>query len=155
MPGERHSQQNRNDGVHPAVAFTFPTEVDRLANANRDPTLDPAGNSLQLQVGQLVRQLDTDDVYVVLTVGGSPTYAILTGAGGSVGPWTEDEFTPTSGQVTFIISTAPADLQTLTFAVNGVLADEGTDYTVSGTTLTWLNAPFAMETTDLAVIRYR
>ena len=90
MPGERHSQQNRNDGVHPAVAFTFPTEVDRLANANRDPTLDPAGNSLQLQVGQLVRQLDTDDVYVVLTVGGSPTYAILTGAGGSVGPWPED-----------------------------------------------------------------
>jgi hypothetical protein len=153
MPGERHSQQDRSDGVHPAVAFTFPTDADRIANINRDPILDPSGNSLQLQVGQLVRQLDTDDVHVVLTAGGSPTYALLTG--GSVGPWTEDEFTPTSGQVTFIISTAPADLQTLTFAVNGVLADEGTDYTVSGTTITWLNAPFAMETTDLVVVRYR
>ena len=70
-------------------------------------------------------------------------------------PWVEKEFVPTAGQVTFILSSAPTDSQTLTFAVNGVLADEGVDYSVSGVTITWLNALYTMETTDLVVVRYR
>lgn len=69
--------------------------------------------------------------------------------------WYEDEFTPTNGQVTFIISNTPTDPQSLTFAVNGVLADEGVDYTLSGTTITWTDAPYTMQTTDLVVVRYR
>ena len=70
-------------------------------------------------------------------------------------PWIEDEFTPTVAQVTFIISQAPSDPTSLTFVVNGVAADETIDYALSGTTITWLNTPYAMETTDLVVVRYR
>jgi hypothetical protein len=70
-------------------------------------------------------------------------------------PWVEKEFVPTAGQITFILLSAPTDSKTLTFVVNGIVADEGADYTVSGVTVTWLNALYTLETTDLVVIRYR
>jgi hypothetical protein len=70
-------------------------------------------------------------------------------------PWQEDEFTPTNGQITFILSQAPTDTVSLSFAVNGIRADDTDDYTVSGVTITWLNNLFAMETTDHVVVRYR
>ena len=70
-------------------------------------------------------------------------------------PWVEKEFTPTLGQVTFILVTTPTDSKTLTFSVNGVEYGETAEYTVSGVTITWLDVPFTMETTDLVVVRYR
>jgi hypothetical protein len=79
----------------------------------------------------------------------------VVGSAGAAHPWTEDEFTPTNGQVTFILSQTPTDLSSLMVNVNGVTADEGTDYTVSGTTVTWLNNLYSMETTDFVVVRYR
>ena len=62
-----HSQEVQADGLHGVVAFSFPTEVDRLANTNRSPTADPNGNALSLAVGHVVRQADTNDLYVVRT----------------------------------------------------------------------------------------
>ena len=70
-------------------------------------------------------------------------------------PWREDEFAPTNGQITFIMSQAPTDVLSVNFLVNGVRADDIDDYTVSGVTITWLNNLFAMETTDQVVVRYR
>jgi hypothetical protein len=70
-------------------------------------------------------------------------------------PWLEDAFTPTAGQVTFILSQAPTDAASLSLHVNGIEAIETDDYTVSGTTLTWLNSIFSMETDDAVVIKYK
>lgn len=81
-------------------------------------------------------------------------------AGGGAGtghlPWAQDEFTPTLGQVTFIITALPADVVSIELYVNGVLYDEGVgaDYTVSGTTITWLN-PFILKPKDLVTVRYQ
>lgn len=69
--------------------------------------------------------------------------------------WTQDEFTATAAQVTFIISSAPADAASLTFNVNGVDYDDVADFTISGTNVTWLNTPFAMSTGDKVIIRYQ
>lgn len=76
------------------------------------------------------------------------------GGGGGGAPWVEDEFSPAGGQVTFILSQAPSDSDSLMMIVNGIVYDDGVDYTVSGQTLTWLAAAFAMESGDKVLIRY-
>lgn len=81
--------------------------------------------------------------------------AVWTQSGGGGLPWFEDESTPTIGQVTFILSTAPTDALSLTMRVNGAAYDNGIDYTVSGVTVTWLNLDFTMETTDKVHLRYQ
>ncbi len=70
--------------------------------------------------------------------------------------WNKDTFTPTTGQVTFSLSTAPTDLDSLELDVNGVTYEGGgVDYTVSGVTITWLNTEFSMLAGDRVVVRYR
>ena len=75
--------------------------------------------------------------------------------GGAGNPWVEDEYTPTNGQVTFILSQAPADANSLVFLANGVAADDGVDYTRSGQTITWTDNWFVMDTSDKVLIRYQ
>jgi hypothetical protein len=66
----------------------------------------------------------------------------------------EDEYVATVGQVTFILSQTPTDPVSVTVAVNGVIYDDISDYTVSGTTLTWLNTLFSLDTGDKVIVRY-
>ncbi len=68
--------------------------------------------------------------------------------------WREDEFVAAASQVTFILSQAPSDLDSFTLYVNGVAYDDADDYTVSGTTLTWLNTLFIMDAGDKLLARY-
>ena len=70
-------------------------------------------------------------------------------------PELEDEFIPADAQITFILSQAPTDTDSFELHVNGVQCDSVTDFTVSGTTLTWLNVPFVLETSDKLIARYR
>lgn len=72
-----------------------------------------------------------------------------------VPPWIEDEFIPTLGQVTFILSTTPTDAFSFSLHVNGVVYDDISDFIVSGTTLTWLNTPFSLDTTDQLIAKYQ
>ncbi len=68
--------------------------------------------------------------------------------------WTKDEFIPTTGQVTFVLSQTPFDLASLELAVNGVEYDDGVDYTISGATITWLD-PFTLKTKDKMIVQYK
>jgi hypothetical protein len=70
------------------------------------------------------------------------------------GPWRFEDFTPTNGQVTFILANTPADAGSVVFEVNGVDYHQDDAFTVSGTTVTWL-APWAMQTTDFVTVRYQ
>jgi hypothetical protein len=70
------------------------------------------------------------------------------------GAWIEDEFTPTQSQVTFILSVGPSDTDSLTVYINGVAYDDVIDYTISGTTLTWLNNLFTLDPGDKLLARY-
>lgn len=68
--------------------------------------------------------------------------------------YTEEKFTPTLGQVTFLLANAPADDVTVDFLVNGNDYNQGVDFSVSGQTVTWLNVKFSMEADDEVLIRY-
>lgn len=70
--------------------------------------------------------------------------------------WTEDQFTATLGQISFILSTAPTDAASVEMDVNGVNYEgNGADYTRSGVTITWLNTLFSMAAGDNVLVRYR
>lgn len=69
-------------------------------------------------------------------------------------PWIQEEFTPTTGQITFIISNLPTDAVSFEFSVNGILYDEGDDYTVSGSNITWIN-PIVLKPVDKVIIRFQ
>jgi hypothetical protein len=51
------SAQTLTDGLTPIVAFTYPTEADRLADTNRTPS------TIALAVDKVCRQVDTGDLY--------------------------------------------------------------------------------------------
>lgn len=74
-------------------------------------------------------------------------------AGGHL-PWIQEEFTPTTGQITFIISNLPTDVASFEFNVDGVLFDEGADYTISGSTITWINS-IVLKPVDKVIVRYQ
>lgn len=67
---------------------------------------------------------------------------------------TEQVFTPTLAQTSFTLNypITPSSYYILT--LNGLLQQEGVDYTVSGTNLTWLNADFTLSTSDTLIMRY-
>ena len=80
----------------------------------------------------------------------------LGGAGWETRPqWVEDEFSPTNGQITLILSSVPTDPDSFSLQVNGLTYDDVTDYTRSGVTVTWLNTDFTLESGDKVVARYK
>lgn len=146
-----HWKATSTEGVHTIVAYKFLNAADRVAFANEqsgEPTVALPPDVAD--VGKTALQLDNGSFW--LLVNHSPiTWSALS----VVQPWRDQDFAPTAGQVTFILGVAPTDPKTLTLTVNGVVADEITDYTVSGVTITWLDVPYVMETTDLVSVRYR
>lgn len=151
MAEPRHAFQTSTQGIHSIVAYRFLNAADRLAFANEqsgNPLV--AGPPTPADVGKVALQIDSGGHY--LLVNDSPiTWSQMNVAA----PWRDQDFTPTAGQVSFILSVAPTDPKTISLSVNGVVADEGTDYTVSGVTITWLDVEYTMETTDLVSVRYR
>jgi hypothetical protein len=66
-----------------------------------------------------------------------------------------DAYTPTLGQTAFTLSHTRNSSYLFFLTLNGVIQLENTDFTVSGTTLTWLNAgSITLKTTDSLVARY-
>lgn len=98
-------------------------------------------------------------VIVRLPPQGPPGPAGADGAQGPPGPpgggsFTVDQFlTPANGQISFTLSTSPTDADSVVMEINGVDYLPGTDFSLSGQTITWL-APFAIDTTDQILIRY-
>lgn len=74
--------------------------------------------------------------------------------GNASGQWAEDEFTPTQGQSIFPLGRAPVDVVSLGFYVNGHLQDDGVDYTLAGSTITWLNV-FVVGPLDKIIAKYK
>jgi hypothetical protein len=59
-----------------------------------------------------------------------------------------------NGQTLFTLSTIPGNPNISLLNVNGLKANYGIDYTIAGTTLTWLNTSYNLETTDRVEILY-
>lgn len=77
-------------------------------------------------------------------------------SGASGAAFFEDELViGLAGQTAFTLSFARIASGLVVLSVNGQVLAEGTNFTLVGTALTWLNIPFALETTDALVVRYQ
>jgi len=87
----------------------------------------------------------------------SPNVSVTTSPQGPPGPgvnWDGDSFSPTAGQVTFILTREPTDSESVVFEVNGLDYVLGDHFTRSGLNITWNDTAFVMETTDRVRIKY-
>lgn len=65
-----------------------------------------------------------------------------------------DVFTPAPAQTVFVLSSAPSDPSQTMLFVNNVKYLITTDFTVSGSTLTWLDTEFALDASDVVEVIY-
>lgn len=119
-------------------------EALRVFYEDADPTarVDVRLNSLDSLVTKLEDELELE--------GGG-------GGGGGTGSITieEETFSPSNGQTIFILSKTYEVGGFVQFFVNGIKYDLTVDFTISGTTVTWLDTPFTLTTTDLVSIHYQ
>ena len=68
---------------------------------------------------------------------------------------TEETLAVTSaGQTAFTLSAIPKDDNDVRLFVNGMLTQNGVDFTMSGTSLTWNDNDFTLDTTDIVIAYY-
>jgi hypothetical protein len=65
-----------------------------------------------------------------------------------------ENYVAIANQALFPLGSAPATPALVLMYVNGVLYVYGTDYTVAGSTATWLNVPFVMNAGDTVTFVY-
>ena len=83
-----------------------------------------------------------------------PGVAQITLIGGSGSGEPKQESLPVStSQISFTLSDTPSDITTVMMFINGEKQTYGVDYTVSGTTVTWLNS-FSLISSDIAEFWY-
>jgi hypothetical protein len=124
--------------VKAGVAVVAPPDQD-LANSQSIMYVDEGGDDLKWKVRYSDGSLKTFSLNV-------------TGAGASVLE-TEEIFSASNGQTAFVLALASAGGVSF-FSVNGILYAEGTDYTVSGSSVTWLDTDFTLEAGDEIIIKY-
>lgn len=83
------------------------------------------------------------------------TLSINSISGANAGYVFKDVFIPSvNGQTNFTLTQLPTAGIFPLLTVGGVLQEQGTDYTITGNTLTWLNTSFQLSTTDRIIIYY-
>lgn len=76
------------------------------------------------------------------------------GGGGAVSTWTVLTVNM-AGQTAFTLPSAPASPTTSFLSINGQKARYAADYTIGGSTLTWLNADYALQPDDSVELIYQ
>lgn len=70
------------------------------------------------------------------------------------GVWFEDTFIATAGQTVFVLTQAPLDTNSFALSVNGNVYAESIDFTLVGSTVTWLNTAFTLLAGDEVIGKY-
>ena len=78
----------------------------------------------------------------------------ITSASSTIGQVQETIPISFNGQTSIILSSLPVDGKAVQMYVNGDKEDYGTDYTVSGTTVSWISGDFSLVTTDVVEFWY-
>jgi hypothetical protein len=79
------------------------------------------------------------------------------GGGGGPGSSTFNTYAvnPSLGQTAFILPIPYLAGGLVIVAINGIVYVEGTNYTIVGTTLTWLDTPFTLDSADTLWAEYQ
>ena len=119
--------------------------------ANSDLAISTSGTGKLKLNGLNWPSTDGTTDYVLKTDGsGNLTWAAQTGGGGGGGAggagMASQDFVGTGSQTAFTLTTAPVNINYTIVQIDGVVQNRGSAYTVSGTTLTFTEAP-ALNTT--------
>lgn len=87
-----------------------------------------------------------------LNTGRSAQFLDDSGSGANFG---DDRFVATPGQTLFTLSAPYLATGLSVLFVNGAEYDVAVDYTIAGTTVTWLNTSFALEAGDVVTVKYQ
>jgi len=124
--------------------------------ANSDVAISVSGTGKLKLNGLNWPSADGTTDYVLKTDGsGNLSWAAQTGGGGgggSTASMVSQDFTGTGSQTAFTLSTAPVNINYTMVSIDGVFQNRTSAYTVSGTTLTFTEAPAlnaAIEVTTL------
>jgi hypothetical protein len=106
----------------------------------------------KMKVGAFV-QVQSNTVLYRCTSLSPLTFVPFAGGGGGTPP-VVDQFTAIAAQTIFVLSTAPSDPSTLLFFINGARQTYGSDFSVSGSTLTFLAPSFILSAGDQVAAHY-
>lgn len=133
------------------------TRVARWLATFKDSTNAPfpmPGTAVDFGILQRVYLADIDEAVIV---GPHPEFAPdVAGSGGGGGAtFQQDSFVALAAQTLFTLSMTYLASGLSIIIVNGIVYAQGTDYTIAGTTLTWLNTPFVLVGGESVVAKYQ
>ena len=123
--------------------------------ANSDVAISASGTGKLKLNGLNWPNADGTTDYVLKTDGsGNLSWAQQTGGGGggSTASMVSQDFSGTGSQTAFTLSTTPVNVNYTLVQVDGVLQNRGTAYSVSGTTLTFTEAPASGATIEVTTL---
>lgn len=83
------------------------------------------------------------------------SFVPFSGGGGGGALPVVDQYTATNGQTVFTLGATPLDPSTLLLFINGARQTYGSDYTVAGSTLTFLAPSFTLSAGDQVAAHYQ
>lgn len=150
LDAERFSGDSSNTTFTLSRRVVSPTDIDVIVeNVRQEPTVAYTvdGNSL---IFTEAPPTGTNNIYIVYRGSGTNTYAFVPDGSityaklaQNIRQFTVDTFTANGSGQTFTLSENPASANTLVVSVDGVLQVAPTNYSVTGTTLIFTEAPDA------------
>lgn len=146
--------------TNPAAGEQYRPPVQNIPQLRAVPAADRADKDVRLVEDdkafyrfdlQGVGADDGDNV-ILPTDGGPGRWFKSTGGAGRI---IELAFTPTSGQTVFPLTEVYDTGEFALVTVNGIGQDQVVNFTIVGSTLTWLDVPFVLSPTDSLCVRYK
>ena len=150
LDAERFSGDSANTAFTLTRKVVSPTDIDVIVeNVRQEPTVAYTVDGYTLTFTE-APPTGTNNIYVIYRGSGTFTYAFVPDGSityeklaQNIRQFTVDQFTANGSGQTFVLSETPASANTLVVSVDGVLQVAPENYSVSGTTLTFTEAPDA------------
>jgi hypothetical protein len=150
LDAERFSGDSANTAFTLTRKVVSPTDIDVIVeNVRQEPTVAYTVDGYTLTFSE-APPTGTNNIYVIYRGSGTFTYAFVPDGSityeklaQNIRQFTVDQYTANGSGQTFVLSETPASANTLVVSVDGVLQVAPENYSVSGTTLTFTEAPDA------------
>lgn len=150
LDAERFNGDSANTVFTLTRKVVSPTDIDVLVeNVRQEPTLAYNVDG-QILTFTEAPPTGTNNIYVIYRGGGTYTYAFVPDGSitysklaQNIRQFTVDEFTANGSGQTFVLSENPASANTLAVSIDGVVQAAPSNYSLSGTTITFTSAPDA------------
>jgi hypothetical protein len=151
LDAERFNGDSANTVFTLTRQVVSPTDIDVfVSNVRQEPTVAYVVDGYTLTFTG-APPTGTNNIYVIYRGSGTFTYAFVPDGSityeklaQNIRQFTVDTYTANGSGQTFVLSETPASANTLVVSIDGVLQVAPDNYSVSGTTLTFTEAPSAI-----------